>query len=735
MTRNALFSVRKSITALLLLILLLPLSRLMSPKAVIDSGDIFLAWMPVSVMMAVILIFGRLAILPIIIVLVPFFFVVNSLYLLQLTVLILCIILPLVAGCALMRLTLGTRWRYGMPGKGMGVRLLVLGFITPCAIKFSMYFSSGWIDFPPGIIHYFGRGTTLFIIVDVLGLSVAITIFTFFFYYPLRMLLSPAFARSFWYYGLASCFLPCRRAATVGWLAMLAALLITLCWPTKSFLVSGYLVPLIFIVFTIGIRHFALRTIHIMWAFSTWLLLMFSENFLYGIRTGMALAFILSVFFSFTVCLLYISTLYRKSVWMRRIYYAQAITDPMTQLPNLRALERHLQHYPEGVLCCLRMSNLEFLSRHYGMTMRIHCKQQVTQILQPWLHEAECVFQLPGSELLIYLRGPEPHERLSHMVDVLNSRKISWNNDLMDMEYGVAWADIYHLAADALQHTLGQLGWLAEQACIADSVLALNHRQEAVSDITSEQVRLLRQVKNAMDKGSLQLYAQPIHDSKGQGYSEILCRIVADDGFIVMPDKFIGIVAEFNLSARFDMQIMTKLLEWLHDNPSDTPGTRFSVNLMPFTLMQKDIARDIVLLFERYGVLPEAVIIEVTEAQAFSDSHTSMQNIKLLRDKGFRIAIDDFGTGYANYERLKNLHADIIKIDGYFIRDITSNTLDTMIVKSICELARVKSMTVVAEYVENELQRDILLGLGVDYLQGWLIGKPEPLKPQSAGAC
>ncbi|NDJ56910.1 sensor domain-containing phosphodiesterase [Enterobacteriaceae bacterium 4M9] len=727
MMRHAFFSVRKSITAAVLLLPLLFLSRTLSPRAVIDGSEIFLTWMPLSVIMAILLIFGRLAVLPLFAILALYLTAIFQLSPLQIIAFILCLLVPTLAACALLRALLGPRWRYGLPGKGLGARLLWLGFITPCAIKFCMYFAGQLIVFPPQLVHYFGHSTTLYIIVDTLGLTAAGLIFTFLFYYPLRIILSPAFARAFIRRALTPCFTAGKRGLAVGWLVMLVAMLITLCWPTRTILISGYLVPLIFIVFTLGIRLFSVQTIHLLWAFSTWLLLTFSENFLYGVRTGTALSFILAVFLSFTVCLLYMAIMYRKSIWARRIFYAQAMTDPLTLLPNLRALERHVLVYPQGTLCCLRMNNLEFLSQHYGITMRIHCKRRVTQTLRPLLHDGERVFQLPGSELLIFLRGPEPQARLSYMVDLLNSRRIDWHGDQLDIEFGAAWGSTHTLAGDDIQRMLGQLSWLADKACSTTQVLGLNDRAEAVSDVTSERVQLLRQVKSAIESGNLHLYAQPIRNEDGKGYSEILCRMFDEKGDMIMPDKFIAIVAEFNLSARFDMQILTKLLGWLRDHPLDGSETRFSVNLMPLTLMQKEIGQDIVALFESYGIAPQAVIIEVTEAQAFSDSQTSLQNIALLRSHGFRIAIDDFGTGYANYERLRDLRADIIKIDGCFIADITNNSLDAQIVKSICDLAHARSWTVVAEYVETQEQRELLLGIGVDYLQGWLIGKPEPL--------
>ena len=133
---------------------------------------------------------------------------------------------------------------------------------------------------------------------------------------------------------------------------------------------------------------------------------------------------------------------------------------------------------------------------------------------------------------------------------------------------------------------------------------------------------------------------------------------------------------------------------------------------MPLALLQKNIAGRIIRLFKRYLHLPQAVILEITEEQAFSNAESSMYSIRQLH-VWFRIAIDDFGTGYANYERLKRLQADIIKIDGVFVKDIVTNTLDAMIVRSMTDLAKAKSLSVVAEFVETQQQQALLHKLGV----------------------
>ncbi|EBE0407395.1 sensor domain-containing phosphodiesterase, partial [Salmonella enterica] len=567
--------------------------------------------------------------------------------------------------------------------------------------------------------------TAIFSIVDLLSLISAALIFTLFFYYPLRMIVSPHYIRIFWRRDVAPYLAKEKRLFTLLWFATLATLLAVLCTPFETKYIAGYLVPVLFIGFTIGVGKISYPLLNFSWALTALFLLSYNRNFLQGVGSEYSLAFILSVLISFSICLLYMARINQRSEWLNRQWHSQALTDPLTQLPNLRALEQFLLQDAGQSVCYLRMENLEFLSRHYGMQMRVHCEREVFRMLQPLLLEKEKIFHLPGSELLLVLTGPETEARLQYMLNVLNNRKIYWNNTGLDMEYGASWGT-FDGRQETLQPLLGQLSWLAEQSCSHRRVLALTQSIEAASGQTTERVLRLQKIRQALERGALVLYAQPIRDAQGKGYDEILTRLRCDDG-IMMPNQFIPLIAQFNLSVRFDMQVMEALLQWLSAHPSAEQGARFSVNLMPLTLLQKETASRIMQLFKRYGVPPASVIIEITEEQAFSHSEISMHNINQLRKFGLKIAIDDFGTGYANYERLKRLKADIIKIDGCFVKDILTDSLDAMIVKSITDLAKAKSLSVVAEFVETPAQRDLLLQLGVHSLQGYLIGRPRPL--------
>jgi FOG: EAL domain len=725
MNRKSYNNVKIFIIALAICLIAVPVSRYLSPRAIVNEHDVYLAWLPLSVMLAIMLLLGRRGILPILI----SFMVANifnvNLAPLQYSVLLFCQTFSVFAACGVLRLLLGRRWRYCMPNRHIGLRIFWLGFMVPIGIKMSMYLAGYFFDFPVTISTFFGEGTVIYNVVDIQSLICAAMIFTMMFYYPLRMIINPRYAIKFWRRSVKPVFLHKKSLYIFVWLMLLIAIIAILCAPFESPVIAGYLMPIIFILFTLAISRLSYALISLLWATSALLLLTYNYNFLNGVESGHSLSFILSVLISFAICLLYMSRIYQRSEWLKQGWQDRALTDPLTGLPNIRALEDFLLDHPDAKVCCLRMDNLEFLSRHYGILMRVHCKRMITSSLQPLLQKDETLFQLPGSELVLVLLGQGTAERLQHMVDRLNSRKIFWNNTGLDIEFGASWGMVEN--GEKLHHTLGQLSWLAEQSCGAHNVLALTNSLEAASGQTTERVLMLARIKHALEAGQFHLYAQPIQKADGSGYYEILARMESE-GEIITPDRFIPLIAQFNLSHRFDMCVMEKLLLWLRDHPATQAGARFSVNLMPLTLMQNEVATEICALFERYGVAPQAVVIEITEEQAFSNSGCSIHNIQQLRDYGFRIAIDDFGTGYANYERLRRLQADIIKIDGCFVKDICTDDMDAMIVQSICNLAKTKSLCVVAEYVETPAQREMLLRFGVDYLQGYLIGKPKPLE-------
>jgi hypothetical protein len=157
-----------------------------------------------------------------------------------------------------------------------------------------------------------------------------------------------------------------------------------------------------------------------------------------------------------------------------------------------------------------------------------------------------------------------------YIIDRLNNCNIYWNNTRLDIDFSASWANVKESCGENLHHLLGQLSWLSEEACSSRQVLALTNSLDVVSDQTTDRVLMLNRVKRALDEDGLRLYAQPIHNAKGEGYYEILSRLESD-GEIIMPDQFIPVVAQFNLSQRFDMSVL-EALGWISATaPSPKP--------------------------------------------------------------------------------------------------------------------------------------------------------------------
>jgi len=123
----------------------------------------------------------------------------------------------------------------------------------------------------------------------------------------------------------------------------------------------------------------------------------------------------------------------------------------------------------------------------------------------------------------------------------------------------------------------------------------------------------------------------------------------------------------------------------------------------------------------------EKICLEITETAAMSNMNQAIEFFGQLKALGCCIALDDFGSGLSSFGYLKKLPVDIVKIDGIFVRDMDTNEMDHLMVRSINDLARQMGKQTVAEFVENAQIIEQLMELGVDYAQGYVIGKPKPL--------
>ncbi len=354
-------------------------------------------------------------------------------------------------------------------------------------------------------------------------------------------------------------------------------------------------------------------------------------------------------------------------------------------------------------------------------------KQKLSHWLSPLLEPGEDVYQLSGNDLALRLNTESHQERITVLDSHLKQFRFFWDGMPMQPQIGVSYCYV-RSPVNHIYLLLGELNTVAELSIVTNAPENMQrcgamYLQRELKD----KVAMMNRLQQALEHNHFFLMAQPITGMRGDVYHEILLRMKGENDELIGPGSFLPVAHEFGLSSSIDMWVIEHTLQFMAENRAKMPAHRFAINLSPTSVCQARFPVEVSQLLAKYQIEAWQLIFEVTESNALTNVKQAQITLQHLQELGCQIAIDDFGTGYASYARLKNVNADLLKIDGSFIRNIVSNSLDYQIVASICHLARMKKMRVVAEYVENEEIREAVLSLGIDYMQGYLIGKPQPL--------
>lgn len=239
-------------------------------------------------------------------------------------------------------------------------------------------------------------------------------------------------------------------------------------------------------------------------------------------------------------------------------------------------------------------------------------------------------------------------------------------------------------------------------------------------------------IYQALEEDRFLIFIQPIVPLKeleaAQVHYELLVRMCDKEGQLVLPNKFLPALERYSMSSVLDRWIIHKAFQMIAGQPDFLASTQFfSINLSGQSLVNHELSDYILNELAESGIPAEKVCFEITETSAISNLVVASDFIKILKQKGCRFALDDFGSGFSSLLYLKNLPVDYLKIDGSFIRNITSDSIDYAMVKSISEMGQALGMETVAEFVESHETLQLLKDIGVDYAQGDSVGEPLPL--------
>jgi len=236
-----------------------------------------------------------------------------------------------------------------------------------------------------------------------------------------------------------------------------------------------------------------------------------------------------------------------------------------------------------------------------------------------------------------------------------------------------------------------------------------------------------RRIKHAIDNGRFALACQPIVSTQDRTLEsfEVLIRMLDEDESLIMPGGFLATAERFGFANDIDRWVIVHGIDKLIEQRRTAPNTRYSINLSAQTLSDPSICDFIVEKLETSGLDPTALTFEITETAAIADMNVAAKLLSRLQRIGCKIALDDFGSGMPSFAYLKNLPVDIVKIDGHFVKQLAENPVDQAIVKGMNEIVHALGKKTVAEFVENEESFRLLGVYGVDYAQGYYLGRPE----------
>jgi diguanylate cyclase (GGDEF)-like protein/PAS domain S-box-containing protein len=421
-----------------------------------------------------------------------------------------------------------------------------------------------------------------------------------------------------------------------------------------------------------------------------------------------------------------------------------AFYDPLTRLPNRRLLLDRLQHalatsartQRHGALLFIDMDNFKALNDTLGHEKGDQFLKQVAERLQQNLREGDTVARLGGDEFVIVLEAlskvrseaAEQTERLGEkLLRSLNQTyEIGENEHPSTASIGATLFDHTHVAEDELMKQAD----LAMYQAKAAGKNTLRFFDPEMQTRISEYVILETELRKAIDENQLLLHYQALIDANGRiSGAEALVRWQHPRRGLVPPAEFIPFAEQTGLILPLGQWVLeagcAQLAAWAMNE--ETAHLSLAINISGRQLQQPDFTERVRDALHVSGADPRKLKLELTEGLFMENVEDTIAKMATLSAMGVQFALDDFGTGYSSLSYLKRLPLKTLKIDRSFIKDVLEDPNDAAIARMVIALAEQLGLTVIAEGVELEGQRDFLARHGCHGYQGYLFSRPVPL--------
>jgi len=421
----------------------------------------------------------------------------------------------------------------------------------------------------------------------------------------------------------------------------------------------------------------------------------------------------------------------------------QACHDELTGLSNRKALEERLtsvlesahSEHTEHTLAIIDIDQFRIINDACGHSAGDDLLRQIARLLKSIVRKRDTLARLGADEFSLLVEDcsmGQAYAGVEAIRQAIDTFKFVWEGRTYKISASIGLVSVN----DECEDTNFALS-MADAACFAAKDSGRNRIHAYQKDdlaVTRRhgEMRWATRINDALVEDRFELNFQRItsigRDGDTGDHYELLIRMRDELGSIVMPSQFLPAAERYNLSDKVDRWMIGNALAWLREHPELVAQLHLcAINLSGQSLGNKAILQFILEQINEGGIPPEKLCFEVTETAAISDLAQATNFITLLKDCGCMFALDDFGSGFSSFSYLKKLPVDFLKIDGSFVRDICTNSIDLAMVRSINDIGHVMGKKTIAEFVEDRGVLEVLRDIGVDYAQGFEIGRPTPL--------
>ncbi len=429
----------------------------------------------------------------------------------------------------------------------------------------------------------------------------------------------------------------------------------------------------------------------------------------------------------------------------------QASHDPLTGLINRRELEARLARSleeaeaaaaaapqpaagePPDVLCYLDLDQFKVVNDTCGHVAGDEFLSRLASLLRGRVRRTDTLARLGGDEFGILLRSCPIEQAVGLARDLgraIRDFRFHWQGRVF-----AVGASIGVVAIEPDYESVAEVLRAADTACYA----AKDHGRNRVQvyqrddrDLAKRhgEMQWLSRLHDALEEDRFELFAQPILAAAGgePRHLEILVALRDPDGTRVPPDIFIPAAERYNLMPAIDRWVVRTTFERLPASWWERHGGGACfLNLSGTSLADESFLRFVEEQLERHQVPPTGVCFEITETAAIANLAEATRFMHRLKELGCRFALDDFGSGLSSFAHLRALPVDFLKIDGAFVREIETDPVDRAMVEAIHRIGQLLGLQTIAEYVESEAILARVAAIGVDLVQGFALGRPQPV--------